>query len=239
MYAQRLAPVTTLNSDTRPVAYLYNLMLWAEMQRSGVLQSLVDHGRSAAFSAAAIVVIAGIAAGLRRRGVSYSVFTAGLISMASSVVVLLAYQSAFGYVYERVGLLTAAFMAGSAAGAYAARDRVRPLALLRAVEAAGAALLLLAPLFFRAEAFYVALMALLGASGGAVYVAAVSCGGAEDADGQAGGLYALDLAGAFVGALLCAVVLVPLFGILNTLLGMVVLKMLSLSILVLAGNEQS
>lgn len=236
-HRQRLAGAARLNSDARPVAYLYTLLVWAEMQRSGALQYLIDHGRAAALAAAAMAVIAGIVAFLRRASVSYTVFSAGFASMASSLVLVLAYQSAFGYVYERVGLLTAAFMAGSAAGACVVRNLARPFAALKAAEAAGAALLLATPLLLRTEVLYLVLMALLGGLGGAAYVAAVNCGGGGDAAGRAGRLYALDLAGAFLGALLAALALVPLFGVLNTLLGMVLCKMLSLIFLAASGNE--
>lgn len=159
--------------------------------------------------------------------------------MAFSLVVLLACQSAFGYVYERVGLLSACFMAGSAAGAYLARGRGRPFRLLMVCEAAGAALLLFASLLLQAEVLYVLLMALGGALGGAVFVTAVECSPAGDAAGRSGRFYGLDLAGSFLGALLTALILVPVFGTRATLLGMVLLKIMSLTVLAWKGHEQA
>jgi spermidine synthase len=235
----RLAAVTELNTDARPIAYLYGLLVWADMQKSGIVQTLVDHGLAVVLAALAVLAAAGFAVRGRGQAVAYSVFLAGSASMAFSLVILLAYQSAYGYVYERVGLLVAAFMAGSAGGAYLVREAPRPLFILKICEAGGAGLLFLAPLFFRYEAMYPVLTALFGMAGGAVFAAAVKYAGTEDAAGRAGWLYALDLAGSFLGALLTALFLVPLFGIINTLLGMVLLKMMSLTVLVSIGHEQA
>jgi len=238
-YRSRLAVVKELNTDSRPIAYLYDLLLWADMQQSGSLQFLVDHGTALVVIALAVLIAAGVLCGTKGQGVAFTVFLAGFSSLSFCLVVLLAYQSAFGYVYARVGLLTAAFMAGSAAGAALARNAGPPLRILRAGEAAGAALLLLAPVFFRYEALYLVLTALVGAAGGAVFVAANRRSGAEDTSGRAGRLYALDLAGSFLGALLTALFLIPLFGVQAVLLGMVLVKILSLLVLGSVRHEEA
>lgn len=136
--------------------------------------------------------------------------------MAFSLIVMLAYQSAYGYVYERVGILSACFMAGSALGA--ARGQTRPLRLLMFCEGMGASVLLLATLLFRAEWLYALLMAL----GGAVFVTAVEHTRSADAASRSGSLYGL--------------VLVPLFGTRNTILGMVLFTMMSLTVLLWKGH---
>jgi spermidine synthase len=235
----RLAAVTEQNTDARPVAYLYELLVWADMQKSGIVQALADHGQAVVLAALGVLAAAGFAVRARRQAVAYSVFLAGASSMAFSLVVLLAYQGQYGYVYERAGLLTAAFMAGSAGGAYLVQEASRPFRVLKFCEASGAVLLLLAPLFLRYEAIYLLLIALFGMVGGAVFASAVKYAGAEEAAGRAGWLYALDLAGSFLGALLTALFLVPLFGMTNTLLGMVLVKIMSLTVLVSVGHEQA
>jgi spermidine synthase len=149
--------------------------------------------------------------------------------------ILLAYQGAFGQVYERVALLTALFMAGSAGGAWLVRDVARPLSALKICEAAAATLLLAVPLFLRHEAMFVVVMTLMGALGGAVFGAAANYRGVVNA----GRLYGLDLAGSFFGALLTAIILVPLFGIQNTLFVVVSLKIMSLIVLVSIGHEET
>ena len=238
-YRSRLEPVQAVNRDARPAAYLYNLLTWAEMQRSGVLAYLVD--RSAAMIGFVLALAAASAVLLRRSGraVRYTVATAGFSGMALSLVVLLAFQSAYGYVYERVGLLTAVFMAGSAAGAYLARDAAAPLRLLRTLEAGTVLLLLCAPWLFRNEPLFLLVAAAAGAAGGAVFASAAAFERSEGRRGSAGTLYALDLAGSFSGALLVAVYLVPVLGIHRTLLIAVVLKVISLGMLATVRHEKA
>jgi len=231
----RLATVAEQNTDIRPIAYHYNLLVWADMQRSGLLTWFVEQGAAVALAFLSLLAVAAFAAGKRNNGVAYSVFIAGFSSISFSVVTLLAYQSAFGQVYERVALLTALFMAGSAGGAWLARDAARPLRALRICEAAAVALLFAAPLFFRHEALFAAAMLLMGALNGAVFSAAVNF----RKRGNTGRLYGLDLVGSFLGALLTSIILVPLFGIQNTLFFVVSLKIMSLSVLVAIGHEET
>lgn len=231
----RLGTVAVQNTDSRPLAYSYNLLVWADMQRSGLLTWFVEQGSTVAFAVMALLAIAAVAVRERNKGMVYPVFIAGFSAMSFSVIVLLAYQSAFGHVYERVAFLTALFMAGSAGGVYLVRNVARPLSALRMCEAAAIVLLLAAPQFFRNEALFAAVTALMGALGGAMFGAAVDrCGGES-----AGKLYGLDLAGSFLGALLTAVILVPLFGIQNTLMVVVSLKIMSLIVLLSLGHEKA
>lgn len=237
-YRARLDRAANLNTDARPVAYLYTLMVWAEMLRSGLLLSLADHGAATVLIIAALAAATGASFWRRKQAAGYSVFIAGFGSMALTVTILLAYQSTFGYVYERVGLLAALFMAGSAGGAALIGRAARPLPALRLCEAGAVALLLLTPLFFRHEWLYFVLAALAGALGGAVFIAATKVLAIDDPAAAAGRLYAVDLAGSFLGALLTAIILVPIFGIQTTILLVVVLKGISLIVLTSLRHEQ-
>ncbi|MEK6742079.1 MAG: hypothetical protein AABZ15_00550 [Nitrospirota bacterium] len=235
LHRARLGTDAAHNTDIRPLAYRYNLLVWADLQRSGLLTWFVEQGGIVVLAAMAMCVAAAAAVWKRSRGVAYSVFLSGFSAMSFSVIILLAYQSAFGHVYERVALLTALFMAGSAGGAWLVRDVARPLFALRICEAAAVPLLLAVPLFFGHEALFAVVTALMGMLNGAVFGAAVHCRGGE----HAGRLYGLDLAGSFLGALLTAIILVPLFGIQITLLFVVSLKLMSLIVLVSIGHEEA
>ena len=235
----RLDTTAALNTDARPVAYLYTLMVWAEMLRSGLLLSLADHGSIVVSTVTALAGLTGAFFWRRKRGAVYSAFIAGFSSMVLTVVILLAYQSAYGYVYERIGLLAAAFMAGSAGGAALLRNVARPKKALRLCEGAAIALLILTPWFFRYEVLYFVLAALGGGLGGAVFIAATKALTADDPAAAAGRLYAIDLAGSFLGALLTALILVPIFGIQTTVHLVVLLKGLSLMVLTSLHDEQA
>jgi hypothetical protein len=134
-------------------------------------------------------------------------------------------------VYQYVGLLTALFMLGAAAGsAWAARRGGGPLL---AVESALLLTLLLAygcaasaP---RTEVWLgliVLLMVLTGGMTGAQYPVLVARlgTGRERVGATAGLVYALDLAGAVCGAALAGVVLVPTVGLANAILLTAALK---------------
>jgi spermidine synthase len=238
-YRRRLEQVRTINRDDRPAAYLYNVLVWAEMQRSGALGLLV--GRSVVVISVALALAAAAAVLLRRAGrtVLYTVTTTGFTSMTLTLVILLAYQGAYGYVYERVGLLAASFMAGSAAGAYLVRDTARPLRLLQALEAAMVIVLLGMPWLLRHEPLFLLLAVIAGAAGGAVFAAAAAAERQRGTGGGAGLLYALDLAGSVAGALPVAVFLVPVLGMHRTLLFAAALKILSLAALLSLRHEEA
>jgi hypothetical protein len=85
-----------------------------------------------------------------RRAVPLTVFLAGSSSMAFSIVVLLAYQSMFGYLYVSLGFLTALFMAGIAVGGYVLRNAGPSLPRLTALQA-GAAAIFLSPVHVRSR----------------------------------------------------------------------------------------
>jgi spermidine synthase len=238
-YRKRLDQVRTVNRDERPAAYLYNVLVWAEIQRSGMLAVLVD--RSTSVIVMTLAAAAAAAALLRRAGraLQYTVATTGFSSMALTLVVLLSYQSTYGYLYERVGLLTASFMAGGAVGALLARDHGRPLRLLQVLEAATVLLLPCVPWLLRSEPLFVLIAVSAGAAGGAVFAAAAAAEGRRGTAGSAGLLYALDLAGSFAGALMVAVFLVPVLGMHRTLLFVAALKVLSLAALLTVRYEEA
>jgi intracellular septation protein A len=159
--------------------------------------------------------------------------------MAFSLIVLLAYQAAYGYVYERIGLLFALFMAGSAAGAYISKLMHDHLRLLQLVDIACLLLFLAAPLFFHEEVLYYLLMCLCGMLGGAQYAAVNRYAEGKKRGELAGRLYALDLSGSVIGAILTALFFVPLLGIGNAVLSLMLIKGSSFVLLLTLGHEKN
>lgn len=222
----RLASVDRVNSDRHPIAFFNTLLVWAEIQ-GGRIPAFLEavarhHGQLLALSACGLIVLFII---LRRTGraVEAVVMNGGFTAMSFSVILLLLFQTAYGSVFERVGLFTATFMAGSAAGALLPPAK-SPLARLRLIEGA-AALGLLAAAFFPAwESALYLLNILSGTAAGALFAAAVQYQAEGDAADRSGRFYGLDLAGAFLGALLTAILLVPLAGMGETILLLAALK---------------
>ena len=96
------------STDDRPVAFLHAL---ARRQRiSGI------PGLGAWLRGAALLLLAWGLAPRPRRAAVHRVAGAGALGMAGTLVVLYRYQAEVGALYGRLGLLTAAFMVGLAAG---------------------------------------------------------------------------------------------------------------------------
>ncbi|MEW6717397.1 MAG: hypothetical protein AB1345_07835 [Chloroflexota bacterium] len=220
------------NHDLRPICYYYDLVLW--------LSLFYPHLRGLFESASLITIwVLGIPLALvavlirwqRRWAIHTAIATIGLAQMTLQVVILFAFQVLYGYVYNQVSLIVTAFMAGLALGS-ATSNRLIPNALqtptprrrLRGMFigvqvtviffslslAAG----LQAPVPAPAVVFPL-LAVLAGFLTGMAFPLAIALL-PEDAGLAAGRLYATDLAGGCLGALLGTVLLVPILGIPQT-----------------------
>jgi spermidine synthase len=221
-YRRALATAPTMeNRDFRPFVYLLGLL--EELDRAS--PSLAHAGLFLArlrwpWWVTAFAVLVGLLLLGRRptSRVTLAVVVAGGIGMAMQLVLLLAFQALVGHLYHAIGALLACFMAGMAAGSLAAR-RFLPhphvLAWACAGVAAVAALVPLVIVLVRltpglAGAVLFAVTALMGAAVGAVYPVAVHVAGPA----AASRLYAWDLGGAAVAALVVTVAAIPVLGLL-------------------------
>jgi hypothetical protein len=221
---ENLSVPTGLNRDFFPVSYYAHLRYWLSQFGGGLLlPSLL---------VAAILILTGsLLAGSRRPVVAGALCSSAFAGMGLEVVLLLAFQICYGYVYHQIGLIVTAFLIGAAAGAFwSNRPGRNPSVLMSRLDGllAGAALLLPPVLlglrgieseFWRAwipTLIFPLLNGMIGFPLGAQFPAAArlilpSKGGRiEEA---AGSLYAFDLLGASLGALFISVFCVPLMGI--------------------------
>jgi len=180
--------------------------------------------------------------------VLWSIVTTGLATMSVEVVLLYAYQSLCGYVYEHIGAIVGLFMLGLAAGSAAAgrllarRRGIRWLLpgadlLLAAVLAMGLMMLrILAQVGAKgAEPFMICgLVCVVGVLGGVSFplAAAMYTRTVQERARTASAIEAADHLGAGLGAALTGIVLVPVLGIEMTVFGLILLKILSGSLLV-------
>jgi hypothetical protein len=94
-------------------------------------------------------------------------------------------------------------------------------------------LALAASIFFRVELLFYVLNLLLGVITGKQFSTANVCLDEPDAAGK---LYGIDLIGSFLGAFIPSIVLIPLFGIFQTLLFIVGMKAVS-AIMILSVSD--
>ncbi|MFA5110002.1 MAG: fused MFS/spermidine synthase [Desulfobaccales bacterium] len=230
-----------INTDLNPRCYFYDLVLSAVQAGLGakeVFFALQDLPPAVPW---AVLVLATAAAGLgarRRPGPHflYQVMVMGVGTMALEILVLVLYQISLGSLYQQLGLLIAAFMAGMAGGSAAVshwRGRFgagpRLLAGLQTGLAALALALVLwlkwgaalpvAPGEWGTRAGYLVVLAAAGFGGGGVFAlsAALWTEAAPEARGRGGQLYAADLLGATLGTLGISLLVLPVWGIVPAL----------------------
>jgi spermidine synthase len=191
--------------------------------------------------------------GDRAPALSFAILSTGFVGMALEMIVILAFQSFYGYLFQWIGLLIAAFMAGLACGAFLVtgmltkiRKGMRVFRWLEALQLVFVCLsawgfVALHDLFLektamtevpKAVLFFINVVA--GFLVGSEFPLAsreVALRGEVGSSIVGGRFYALDLAGAWLGTLLVSVLLVPLVGISNTLLFVAALKACSLFLL--------
>ncbi len=242
---RQLAPQTStqVNRDLTPVAYYFDVMLWSGQFSSAYCRlfaalAAVPFRRVIELAVLLMVAVAGWSrwrTGNNRRGsAAFCVAAMGFTLLALEVLLLLGFQAIYGYVYQQLAVIIAAFMAGMAIGSWQAMRRVREARglqrwmLMTQMLAALSPLLLCAIIAGLASvqstawsavmgiAAFPLLALLAGALGGYQFPLANRIFLDEEASAGPGTLYALDLAGACAGALLISAYLVPVFGFLRT-----------------------
>ncbi|UCD44209.1 MAG: hypothetical protein JSV27_08710 [Candidatus Bathyarchaeota archaeon] len=252
------------NSDLRPVAVFHDLALWNAMYGHltraflGLLSDLELRLLSLPLVGLIFYALT-IRERLRgsRRPVYAALITTGLGGMVFSVVNIYAFQALCGYLYQELGVISAAYMLGSALGAglmsgYTSKKGGGRHILYR-TELAVAAFSVLLPVvlgyLFRlgggGSSFLLSRFALPFLNCAAGFLVSLEFPLASDVvvegdlsvGSTAGALYASDLSGACVGALLSSIWLIPLHGVLGACLVVAALNLSSLMVLYVSkGN---
>ena len=183
--------------------------------------------------------------------VAGSIFVSGAVEMVLQVIFLLSFQIMAGFVYRQLALIIAFFMTGLAVGAgwisrlnssssrtVAARKRFIRVQTLVCGLPLG--LLVLLPLIQEELRYLLSPVALgclfsglslmTGILGGVHFALAVAvmAGTGVVPEKIGGGFYALDLAGAATGVLMATLFIIPIYGIVNTLIFLSAISVISL-----------
>jgi spermidine synthase len=232
-----------INRNLRPLSYYYSLAHWLARFYPGLRQAFEGAELIRAWWLALPLILCVLVARWRRRwAMVLMVACIGLAQMLLELVLLFAFQALHGSLYGQVSLLVTAFMGGLALGGMLG-NRVLARAghtlgptrpVLYGVLAGTACYGALLPLAFRqalpASQLAFPLLALIGGLlGGMVFPLAsrLAIAGSAPSSGRpsvishqpsaiGGRLYAADLAGGCLGALLGAALFIPIFGIPQT-----------------------
>jgi spermidine synthase len=220
------------NTDARPVVYQQTTMIWlSKFYASLALVSLptlpafAQWPRWLQAATSALVLALMVAARLSRRlRPALLVLVAAFAGMVCEMVLLLHYQTKRGVMYQDMGVLLAAVMAGLAVGAWgtqhwASREghpppgRLTGLVLLAALGVLNVGVAILVE---RGRATALPAVAMLLVATGALIAALfvyAAMRGRRDAPTVFAPLYAADLAGGALASLVGSLVLIPLAGL--------------------------
>lgn len=245
-----------VNRDFFPICYFRNLMMWAT-QWHAALQKFLNFLADlkliwlwTGLGIAGVVIVVIFWTGRSKFGtaVAASIFVSGAVEIVLQVVFLLSFQIIEGFVYRQLALIIAAFMTGLAGGAgWISRQRSFP-ADARRLFVRVQKLVCLLPLglmlflhlihgrmhhFLSPVAIgwlFCGLSLITGILGGVHFALAVrvkaDTGAALEKIGAT--FYALDLAGAAAGVLTATLFILPIYGIINTLIFLSALSAISL-----------
>ncbi len=234
-------PETRVNRDFTPLAYYFGVALWstqfaAASRWTFALARQVPFGLIVGATLALSLLVAvwyGRSRNCAGAGAGFAVACTGLTLMAVEILLLLGFQALYGYVFDELAVIVAAFMAGLGLGACFRMPKtdgptgagLRQLLFLQiamlAAPLVSAAVLMgsasFQPLALRlvAHVGVPALALVCGIAGGMQFSLATRIWLASE-QGSAGALYALDLLGAAAGAAFISIYLLPVFGFAQT-----------------------
>jgi len=219
MKALEPSSLTPVNEDLKPVSYYYGIILFLSQFSPWAVSALETLGKASPWLIAIpllILPLFGLSLGIQKR-IALSMGIIGFTSMALEIVLLYVFQAFYGYVYKHMGILLALFMAGLSIGS-AAGQRHQVVGMRTVIMLLSACSICLAPLLLILRGcfspFLVPVFSLLLAIFGFLtgYAFPIADRSFRKARGTSI-IYASDLIGSALGAIITGVILVPLMGI--------------------------
>ncbi|MDI6402027.1 fused MFS/spermidine synthase [Balneolaceae bacterium ANBcel3] len=239
-----------INRDMRPSGVFYHLSFWNSLYAPGfgAMYQKVEF-LSIWHSMTALLMVVILYVWLRRKKVLSGAFavpcaigTTGFSGMMFSIIILYMFQTLIGHIFSWIGFLVALFMAGTAIGALLVM-RILNISKRSFIGLEAGVLLFavfLPPVFVMASALadtdytiralFLTLSFISGVLVGAQYPMAngLMLKNKEELGRTAGSVYALDLAGGWIGGIAGAVLLIPVLGVPLTCMFIVALKFSSM-----------
>ncbi len=211
-----------INSDLAPICYFFNSVLWSTQFKSlesGILAFLARIRLFWLLDVPLLLfVLALILFRMKHKESSFFLVplaVLGLTTIACEIMIIVWFQSLYGYVYQRIALLLTSFMAGLALGAWRGSKR-KTARYAQVIFIQFCVLLLVLALRLSlamapTEIFFFAALLLLGLFGGDLFIVSNRLFIKNKA--QTGLGYGWDLLGSFFGAVCLSSILIPLAGL--------------------------
>jgi spermidine synthase len=210
-----------VNTDLKPVCYYFTSILWG-----GLLSETLRRGFIGLFGLPPIFFLLPLLLVFffyRRRSLIYvSVLAVGASEISAEVILIVLFQVFYGYIYGWIGAIIAAYMLGLAVGTLGYLKipvlRRKPLAVLARVELVMAVYfaIMIAVALTEPPLVNMIIPVLVfggGLMGGLHFPLSIAIISRE----RAGFVYGIDLIGSSLGALMTAMILIPVLGIVFTL----------------------
>jgi spermidine synthase len=225
-----------INTDFWPTSYYFDFLIWTKLVRGDVSMirplSKVE-ARDIYFIliflallAAASIFFRGRKDRLSKMILLFMTNYFGFAAIGLDIILLLSFQTIFGNIYEWLGLVLAVFMAGLAVGGLFINAQLGKISLKFALTILTAAVVLLClslPLLLQllswsqSRMLFLVLVFVASSIIGMLFPLLCRGYGMLIKMDRLGSVYAADLIGGAIGSLLVAGLLVPLFGMVNTL----------------------
>jgi spermidine synthase len=234
------------NSDLKPIGYFYTVMFLEHLTRAGGTETLagllnVEPGWVVIPLTLPVLFMVGLriaarstsvkkqrgASRTKRLAVLFSVFATGFSIMVLQICLIFAFQGVYGFVYEVIGVISALFMGGLAAGTLISNRLLRAkinltslvliqscIAIFALVMAVGLPMIIELQVLALIFISFSIMLLVAGTLNGLSFPISSGCllAISQRADQSAGFVYSGELIGACVGAVLASVVMVPMWG---------------------------
>ncbi len=212
----------SINHDLVPISYFYNSVLWSTQFQNfeaSLFRFFAHIGRFWLLDFPLILfVLFMVLLGLRRKKRSFLLLpltVMGLTTITVEIIMLIAFQTFYGYLYHKIALLFASFMVGLFLGALWGKMRKKKGYLeLLIIQFGFILILFLLTIWLNAhppEIFFFLYLVFLGYLGGDLFI--VSNHMYLQEKKNYGVAYGMDLLGSFLGALAVSSMLIPIFGL--------------------------
>ncbi len=252
-----------INTDFKPIGYLYHAILWISFfDATRNLLPYIDKINMGIFILAgfAFLIIALLAQKLTRASLKFpilvSIGATGMSQICFQVIILLAFQFIYGYMYHQIGFILASFMIGLALGSFLIINIMEKIEDEKAVYIKSQAWLCIYPLILALmlvaiskinqlkpgmgnmlQIAFVIMPVIAGFIGGFQFPLAnkIWLKDSKDVAKTTGLLYGVDLLGSCIGGIAIGAILIPILGIIQTC---VLLSVINIFIFILISNSR-
>lgn len=237
-----------INSDLHPVSYSYTLSIWLSKFFPNLTFSqnplhIARLNSSYLISAALLLIFFAVVVRkfykLKRFLI---VLAAGFVGMILEIILILLYQNKNGILFRDIGILLMMFMTGLSVGAFAvskllsasSEKKPRKLNLIIILESGLVLLSLIVYLLIQFELLYGLILISITLMIAGFFVAGIfsyfSLANVKNQQAVVSQLYAADLIGGCLGALLGSLILIPIFGFFLTLIFLALISFLCITL---------